>query len=110
MIWRLKFPPRQACATAADQGQPDFRLDGLGAATALCRPCQGGGGGMRKWIGVAAIGLWAASTSTLAAPAAKPPAKDQKVWAMAEAARPAQLQLLESLVNIDSGTGDVEGG
>ena len=42
--------------------------------------------------------------------AAPAPAKDAKVWAAAEAARPAQLKLLEQVVNIDSGTGDVEGG
>jgi glutamate carboxypeptidase len=33
-----------------------------------------------------------------------------KVLAAAEAARSAQLQLLEQVVNVDSGTGDVEGG
>jgi glutamate carboxypeptidase len=32
------------------------------------------------------------------------------VWAAAQAARPQQLDLLHTLVNIDSGTGDVEGG
>ena len=37
-------------------------------------------------------------------------ARDKRVWAAAEAARPEQLKLLESVVNIDSGTGDVEGG
>ena len=42
--------------------------------------------------------------------AAKAPAKDAKVWALAERLRPAQLELLEQVVNIDSGTGDVEGG
>jgi glutamate carboxypeptidase len=42
--------------------------------------------------------------------AAPAPARDAKVWAAAEAARPAQLKLLEQVVNIDSGTGDVEGG
>ena len=36
--------------------------------------------------------------------------KDAKVWAAAEAARPAQLDLLKTVVNIDSGTGDIEGG
>ena len=35
--------------------------------------------------------------------------RDDKVWSAVEAARPAQLKLLEQLVNIDSGTGDVEG-
>ena len=37
-------------------------------------------------------------------------AKDARVWAAAESARPAQLKLLEQVVNIDSGTGDIEGG
>lgn len=36
--------------------------------------------------------------------------KDAKVWAAAEQARPAQLDLLKQVVNIDSGTGDIEGG
>lgn len=35
--------------------------------------------------------------------------RDDKVWAAVEAARPAQLKFLEQIVNIDSGTGDVEG-
>ncbi|MHB1204084.1 MAG: glutamate carboxypeptidase [Rhodospirillaceae bacterium] len=34
---------------------------------------------------------------------------DSKVWSAVEAARPAQLQFLKQLVNIDSGTGDVDG-
>ena len=37
-------------------------------------------------------------------------AKNAKVLAAAEAARSAQLQLLAQVVNIDSGTGDVDGG
>lgn len=36
--------------------------------------------------------------------------KDAKVYAAAQAARTAELQLLGQVVNIDSGTGDVEGG
>ena len=36
--------------------------------------------------------------------------KDAKVWAAAERLRPAQLEMLEQVVNVDSGTGDVEGG
>lgn len=36
--------------------------------------------------------------------------KDAKVWAAAEAARAGQLELLKQVVNIDSGTGDIEGG
>ena len=43
-----------------------------------------------------------------AAPASS--ARDAKLWAAAQAARPAQLQLLEQVVNVDSGTGDIEGG
>jgi glutamate carboxypeptidase len=46
--------------------------------------------------------------AAVAAP--KPVAKDAKVWAAAEAARPEQLKLLAEVVNIDSGTGDVAGG
>jgi glutamate carboxypeptidase len=42
--------------------------------------------------------------------AAARPAKDSKVLAAAQAARSGELQLLEQVVNIDSGTGDVEGG
>jgi glutamate carboxypeptidase len=57
------------------------------------------------FVGVAAV-LGAAPA--LAAPKAVP--KDAKVWAAAEQARPEQLKLLEEIVNIDSGTGDVEGG
>ena len=46
----------------------------------------------------------------LATSAQAAPHKDAKIWAAAEAARPAQLDLLKSVVNIDSGTGDAEGG
>ena len=49
-----------------------------------------------------------ASGPAMAAP--KPPQRDAKVWAAAEAARAGQLQLLAQVVNVDSGTGDVEGG
>lgn len=46
-----------------------------------------------------------------AAPAAtRPGARDARLWAAAEAARPAQLELLQQLVDIDSGTGDAAGG
>src|SRR4051812_46690403 len=51
-----------------------------------------------------------ASILCLAALPAYGAARDTKVWAAAEAARPAQLALLEQVVNVDSGTGDVEGG
>jgi glutamate carboxypeptidase len=55
----------------------------------------------------------AGAATLLALPAVgatAPVAKDAKVWAAAEAARPEQLKLLEQVVNIDSGTRDVEGG
>jgi glutamate carboxypeptidase len=42
--------------------------------------------------------------------ATKAVARDARLWAAAEKAQPAQLKLLEEVVNIDSGTGDVEGG
>src|SRR3569623_2130388 len=47
-----------------------------------------------------------------AAAEAKPaaPTPDKKVWAAAEAARADQLKLLEAVGNVDSGTGDAEGG
>ena len=41
---------------------------------------------------------------------AAPNGKAGPVWRAAEKMRPAQLELLEQLVNIDSGTGDVAGG
>ena len=59
------------------------------------------------------LGLAAAvSLATLGAAEAKvgTPARDSKIWAASQAARPAQLELLKTLVNIDSGTGDIEGG
>jgi glutamate carboxypeptidase len=61
--------------------------------------------GLVALVGVAAM---LGATETRAAPKAVP--KDAKVWAAAEQARPEQLKLLEEIVNIDSGTGDVEGG
>jgi glutamate carboxypeptidase len=58
-----------------------------------------------RFIGVAAVALAAAGTVQAA-----PAARDARVWSAAQAARPAQLQLLQQAVDIDSGTGDVEGG
>src|SRR4051812_23222223 len=60
----------------------------------------------RTAMGLAALALTAAGPVS----AAPKPAKDAKVWAAAEAARADQLKLLEQVVSIDSGTGDVEGG
>ena len=54
---------------------------------------------------LAVLGL--AST---AAAAPKTIAKDARLWAAAETARPEQLKLLQQAVDIDSGTGDVAGG
>ncbi|HEX5377654.1 MAG TPA: glutamate carboxypeptidase [Phenylobacterium sp.] len=58
-------------------------------------------------VGIAAAALLMGAGG---AQAAGKPARDAKVWAAAEAARPAQLELWKQVVNIDSGTGDVEGG
>jgi glutamate carboxypeptidase len=59
---------------------------------------------LRTWLALAAI---AAAQPALAAPSV---AKDARIWAAAQAARADQLKLLEQVVNIDSGTGDVDGG
>src|SRR5690242_16520257 len=59
------------------------------------------------------IATVAAACALVASPALGAPkvaAKDPKVWAAAEAARTDQLKLLEEVVNLDSGTGDAEGG
>ena len=61
-----------------------------------------------EWLAACAALALVGASSAQAAP--KVPAKDAKVWAAAEAARPDQLKLLEQVVNVDSGTGDVEGG
>ena len=61
-------------------------------------------------LGLIAATCAAALLALPAAAAPKPSAKDAKLWAAAEAAKPEQLKLLEQVVNIDSGTGDVEGG
>jgi len=65
--------------------------------------------GLTVLAGVAAL---IAASAAVAAPkgALRAAPKDAKVWAAAEQARPDQLKLLEEIVNIDSGTGDVEGG
>jgi glutamate carboxypeptidase len=63
-----------------------------------------------KTTTIAAASLAVLLTTTAAEAAPKAVARDAKVWAAAQAARPGQLQLLEQAVNIDSGTGDVEGG
>lgn len=57
-----------------------------------------------RGIATASLALALVATSALAAP------RDRQVWTAAEGYRAAQLGLLEKAVNIDSGTGDVEGG
>lgn len=52
----------------------------------------------------------AAPAARHAGTAVRPAARDARIWAAAEAARPAQLQLLQEAVDIDSGTGDAGGG
>jgi glutamate carboxypeptidase len=55
--------------------------------------------------------VMAAVFAAVAMPAAaKAPARDAKVWTASERLRPEQLQTLEQVVNVDSGTGDVAGG
>jgi glutamate carboxypeptidase len=62
---------------------------------------------VRRAGGLAAgAALLVAVAPALAAPAAR----NARLWAAAEAARPAQLALLEQVVDIDSGTGDAPGG
>jgi glutamate carboxypeptidase len=63
---------------------------------------------MRRILLSAAALAALAATPVLAAP--KPIARDAKVWAAAQAARAAQLDLLKEAVSLDSGTGDVAGG
>lgn len=63
---------------------------------------------MKRTIPALACVLLAAAGSASAATAPTP--KDARVWAAAEKARPEQLKFLEQVVNIDSGTGDIEGG
>ena len=63
---------------------------------------------MRRAATGLAILMFVTAGSALAA--GKPPVRDAKIWAAAEGARVEQLKLLEQVVNLDSGTGDVEGG
>jgi glutamate carboxypeptidase len=58
-------------------------------------------------VGVAAA---AAAVGLIAGAAQAAPARDAALWRAAEAARPEQLALLQQAVDIDSGTGDVDGG
>ena len=60
-----------------------------------------------KWM---PLGLALVVATAAVVPAMAGPRRDEGLWKAAEAARPEQLKLLETLVNIDSGTGDVEGG
>ncbi len=61
----------------------------------------------RHWT---ALLIALATAGATALPALAAPRRDDGLWKAAEAAREGQLKLLETVVNIDSGTGDVEGG
>lgn len=63
---------------------------------------------MRSLTTLAAALSLAIGAAAHAAP--KPTPKDAKLWAAAEAGRADQLHLLQRVVDIDSGTGDAEGG
>ena len=63
-----------------------------------------------RWNHLAAGAAIALLAAAAAEAAPKPVAKDARVLAAAEAARPEQLKLLRQVVDIDSGTGDAEGG
>lgn len=60
-------------------------------------------------VRIAAAAAAAAGLVAAAAQAA-PAARDEALWRAAEAARPEQLALLQQVVDVDSGTGDVDGG
>jgi glutamate carboxypeptidase len=61
---------------------------------------------MKPRVAVSAALLLLLATAPPAFSAGRAP----KVWAAAEAAKADELKLLEQIVNIDSGTGDIEGG
>src|SRR5215469_11862756 len=60
----------------------------------------------RSLVSIAAVAVALAAL----APVASAADKNARVLAAAQAERTAQLELLQQVVNIDSGTGDVEGG
>ena len=59
-----------------------------------------------KQVGIAAL----AAAAALAAGLAQAAPRDEAVWRAAQAVRADQLALLQQLVDIDSGTGNVDGG
>src|SRR5579862_9308898 len=81
----------------------------LGRAFIEVRTDGAGGRSVNRSIALLA-GLALGVAPQFAHGAPKPQPKDAKVWAAAEQARPEQLKLLEQAVDIDSGTGDVDGG
>ena len=60
----------------------------------------------KHWISGLVVGV----TSACLVGAAQAAPRDAKVWTAAQKAYPEQIELLKTVVNIDSGTGDVEGG
>jgi glutamate carboxypeptidase len=65
---------------------------------------------MRKVIGFGLIGFAAALLAGTALAAPTSGARDERLWAAAQAAREGQVALLREVVDVDSGTGDVAGG
>jgi len=63
-----------------------------------------------SWKATACLALVLAAATGADAPAAAGVPRDGRVWALANQHRSEQLKFLESLVNVDSGTGDAEGG
>ncbi len=61
---------------------------------------------MRRWWRLAATAGFALALSPCGGARAAP---DPQVWAAVQAARPAQIELLRQIVDIDSGTGDAAG-
>lgn len=64
----------------------------------------------RLWTAKASFALVLASAVAPSVPAAAAATRDGRVWALANQHRSEQLNFLAKLVNVDSGTGDVEGG
>jgi len=96
---------------------PGLRQSRRFAVAAIARRMVQRGKTLGSWDTTMTTKAWTAAAAALvamsagsAALAAPKPARDAKVWAAVDAARPAQLELLKTVVNIDSGTGDVEGG
>ena len=106
--------PLAACAGSAAVGLRRRLLDGL-VQQGLERParrCARLGADVRVGWRLAAPAAACLAAAIITGPAFAAPKlaqKDARVWSAAEKVRPDQLKLLEQIVNIDTGTGDVEG-